>query len=117
MPQTLQIKLNEPNTEKDYQVVKFIGEFDKAGHLDIREQLDKLVQDFKFKNMVFDFTELKFINIESIGYLMEIHTHLVKREKALVLVGPDLHVKDVLKTIGISEVIPMYDTLEAYLNK
>ena len=48
---------------------------------------------------------------------MEIHTHLVKRKKKLVLVKPDAHVKEVLKTIGISEVIPVYESLNAFLNK
>ena len=117
MPQTLKISPQDPNEEKGYQIVKFVGEFDKAGRMDIRDELDAVVKGFKLTTMVFDFTGLKFINSESIGYLMEIHTHLVKKKKALVLVKPDAHVKEVLKTIGISEVIPMHATLDAYLNK
>ena len=116
MGKTLEIKAGSPNKEKDYQVVKFIGEFDKAGHLDIREELDALVKDLGVSVLVFDFTGLKFMNSESIGYLMEIHTLLSKKKKKLVLVKPDAHVKEVLKTIGIADVIPMHTTLEAYLN-
>jgi anti-anti-sigma factor len=116
MGKTLQIKVESANQEKDYQVIQFIGEFDKAGHLDIREELDAVVKDFKMASLVFDFNGLKFINSESIGYLMEIHTLLSKKKKKLVLVKPDAHVKEVLKTIGIADVIPMHTTLEAYLN-
>jgi anti-anti-sigma factor len=116
MDKTLEIKPESPNEEKDYQVVNFIGEFDKAGHLDVREELNALVKDLKVSVLVFDFTGLKFINSESIGYLMEIHTNLTKKKKKLVLVKPDAHVKEVLKTIGITDVIPMHTTLEAYLN-
>ena len=117
MQPTLTIKKEEPNKEGDYQIVRFAGEFDKAGHMGIRDELSSVVKEFNLKNMIFDFTDLKFINSESIGYLIEIHTHLVKRDKALILVKPDAHVKEVLKTIGIDEVIPMYASLEAYLNK
>ncbi len=117
MVQTLKIAPQEPNEEKGYQVIQFVGEFDKAGHMDIREQLDAVVKDFKLQDLIFDFTGLKFINSESIGYLMEIHTLLAKKKQNLALVKPDAHVKEVLKTIGISEVIPMHSTLDAYLNK
>ena len=117
MGQTLKIAPQGPNEEKGYQVIKFSGDFDKAGHMDIREQLDALVKEFKLTDLVFDFTGLKFINSESIGYLMEIHNILSKKKKNLALVKPDAHVKEVLKTIGISEVIPMHSTLDAYLKK
>jgi anti-anti-sigma factor len=117
MGKTLKIDPQSPNEEKNYQVVKFSGEFDKAGHMDIREELDAFAKDFKYEHMIFDFTSLKFINSESIGYLMEIHTHLVKRKKKLALINADDHVKEVLQTIGISDVIPMHSSLDAYLNK
>ncbi|MBT3865133.1 STAS domain-containing protein [Candidatus Peregrinibacteria bacterium] len=116
MKPTLTITPGEPDAEKGVQVVKFAGEFDKAGHMEIRGVLDDVVKVFKLENLIFDFTGLKFINSESIGYLMEIHNILDKKKKNLVLVGPDTHVKDVLKTIGIADVIPVHATLSAYLN-
>ena len=117
MVKTLTIKPEDPNKEKSYQVIGFTGEFDKAGHMDVREELDAVVKDFGLDTLIFDFTDLKFINSESIGYLMEIHAHLKKRDKSLVLVKPDVHVKEVLKTIGIDEVIPTYGDLDGFLNK
>lgn len=117
MEPSLKIEIGNSDSEKSYQVIKFSGEFDKAGHMEVRTDLDSIVNNFKLKTLVFDLSGLRFINSESIGYLMEIHAHLVKREKALVLVGADTHVKDVLKTIGISEVIPTYDALKDFLNK
>ncbi len=101
----------------DCQVIKFEGEFDKAGHSEISDELDKAVKDFKGKNLIFDFTRLKFINSEGIGYLMEIHTHLVKEDKKLVIVGLNAHVKDVFKTIGINEIVAIHESLNAFLKK
>jgi len=115
MQPTLTIKTEAPNKDKNYQIVKFVGEFDKAGYMGTKEELDSIVDKFELKDMIFDFTDLKFINSESIGYLIEVHSNLVKKDKSLVLVKPDTHVKEVLKTIGIDEVVPMYADLDSYL--
>jgi len=117
MKDSLSIAVEELNKEGDYQVVKFIGEFDKVGHMGIKADLDAAVKDFKGKDLLFDFSLLKFINSESIGYLMDIHNKLAKKTAVLVLLSPDAHVKDVLKTIGIVDIIPMYGTMSAYKNK
>ncbi len=113
----LNIQVQELSADKKYQVVTFNGEFDKAGHTEIRELLDSSVKAFDGKNLVFDFSALKFINSEGIGYIMEIHTHLIQRDRQLVLVGLNDHVKDVFETIGISEIISVYPTLNDFLNK
>jgi len=101
----------------DHQVIIFDGEFDKAGHNFVRDQLSKLVQDFTGKTLVFDFTNLKFINSEGIGYLMEIHTHLVQRGRELAIFGLKDHIADVFQTIGISEVIPVFKDLDDFISR
>jgi anti-anti-sigma factor len=101
----------------DYKVVKFSGEFDKAGYSEIKPNLDEVVQNFSAKNLIFDFGNLKFINSEGIGYLMEVHTHLMNRDKRLVIVDLNDHVKDIFTTIGISEIISVYDDLDSFLSK
>lgn len=117
MEPTLKIEITEPKAGESHQVVKFDGEFDKAGHSQVRDVLDKCVKGFTLKTLIFDFSNLKFINSEGIGYLMEIHTHLTQRDRQLVLVGPNAHVKDVFNTIGIAEIIPIKTTVDAFLKK
>lgn len=117
MGPNLSVSVEEPKKGQNYQVVKFMGEFDKAGHTEVREQLDNSVEDFKYKFLIFDFAGLKFINSEGIGYLMEIHTHLVQRDKQLVIIGLNSHVKDVFETIGIAEIIPIYEDLDEFLKR
>jgi len=117
MEPTLKVNLRDEAAGKNYQIVEFHGDFDKAGYTDVRAELDKIVQEFGLTDLVFDFTDLKFINSESIGYLMEVHAHLVKLGKALKIVGASEHVKEVLQTIGIAEIVPMYNDLNSYLNK
>lgn len=116
MNRNLTINLDEAKDEDKFQVVSFTGEFDKAGHSEIKEGLDSIVRDFKRVFLVFDFDNLKFINSEGIGYLMEIHTHLIKNDQKLVIIGLRDHIKDVFETIGINEIIPVFDDLDAFLN-
>jgi len=108
------LMIDSPENSK-YQVMKFVGEFDKAGHADVREDLNTKVRAFNGTSLVFDFSELTFINSEGIGYLMEVHAHLLKKDKKLVIIGINDHVKDVFETIGLNEIIPIYDSLESFL--
>ena len=116
MEPTLEIEIGEMPEGQKYQVIKFSGEFDKAGQTDIKKQLEDHVKNFPSVVLVFDFTALKFINSEGIGYLMEIHAHLVKGGKKLVIVGPPANIQDVFKAIGIQDVIPVYTDMQSFLN-
>ncbi|MFH1534291.1 MAG: STAS domain-containing protein [Nitrospirota bacterium] len=111
------LKISTSPLEDNNQVISFDGEFDKAGHSEISTELDDAVKAFQGTNLIFDFTRLKFINSEGIGYLMEIHTHLIKLDKKLIIVGLNSHVADVFRTIGISEIISVHDTLDDFLKK
>lgn len=103
------------NNEKSYQVVEFHGELDKAGLILIVAELNALVENFPYEHLVFDFSDLNFINSEGIGFLMTLHSHLANRKKSLVLVGAKAHVQDVLKVIGILNVLQLFNTVEEFL--
>lgn len=100
----------------DYQIVKFNGEFDKAGYAEVKDRLDGFIESFNLKTLIFDLHNLKYINSEGIGYLMEVHTHLTQRGRKLVLIGPNAHVKDIFAAIGITEIVPVFDQLNDFLN-
>ena len=117
MQKNLSIEFSPKSSDDKYDVVNFTGEFDKAGHSDIKSELESVVKSFDKKILVFDFSGLKFINSEGIGYLMEIHAHLMKKDKKLVIVGISSHVEDVFNTIGIQEIISLYPTLKDFKNK
>ena len=112
----LLMEIESLEKDKKHQVVNFEGEFDKLGHSEIKDQLEELIKNFEASTIVFDFKKLKFINSEGIGYLMEIHTHLVKDDKQLVIVELNAHVKDVFETIGLGEIIPIRKNLNDFIN-
>lgn len=115
MKDILEIKIQEPTD--NYQVIEFLGEFDKLGFSSVRSSLEDFLKTFELGIVVFDFSGLKFINSEGIGLLFEIHTHLAKEGKKLVVVGSASHVKDVFDTVGMTEVIPMYAKLADFISK
>lgn len=114
---TLTLNIQNPDVKKSYQVFELFGEMDKAGLDEVKAKLEKAVEDFPYKYFVFDFTGLNFINSESIGFLMALHSHLVKVKKVLVVVSAKDHVKDVLSVIGILSVIQYYDSMESFKGK
>jgi len=112
----LSLFFEDVSPDDSYQVVRFVGEFDKIGMDEVRAGLDSFLDSFSLHYVVFDFSSLKFINSEGIGYLMKIHAHLVHLGKSLVVFGVNDHVKDVFETIGFSQIVSSYDSLNDFLN-
>lgn len=112
------LKINFPEADKaqNLQVVVFDGEFDKAGFAEIKDELTNFVKAFELKSLVFDFSKLKYINSEGIGFLMEVHTHLIQRDRKLVVIGLNANVLDIFTAIGIADIIPIFGSLNDYLN-
>ena len=113
----LTLQVIPADNKQHYQVVRFSGELDKAGLNLIKDQIEKLVDNFSLKYLVFDFADLHFINSECIGFLMAIYAHLVKAEKKLVVVQAPANIMDIFKVIGLSQVIDTYDSLPTFLEK
>ena len=111
------LKLNFTEADKVHgvQVVVFDGEFDKAGFAEVKDELTNFVKAFDLKSLVFDFGKLKYINSEGIGFLMEVHTHLVQRDRKLVVIALNANVRDIFTAIGIADIVPVFDSLNDYL--
>lgn len=113
----LTLKVQPPDIEKSYQIFELDGDMDKVGLDAVKEKLEGLAENFPYKYFVFDFTSLNFINSESIGFLMALHSHLAKMKKSLIFVSAKAHVKDVFSVIGILTLIEYHDTLEDFKKK
>jgi anti-anti-sigma factor len=99
----------------DYRICYFGGAMDKAGLSEIRQKIEDFIEEIDDeKYVVFDFGNLEFINSESIGFLLMIHTRLVKRGKRLIVTGAQDHVRDVLDVVGILKIIDYYQSVEAF---
>ena len=110
----LTIQVVSPSGQ-NYELVEFSGDLDKAGLEKVKTQIENLIVNLSQTDLVFDLSKLNFINSESIGFFMTIHSHLMKLNKNLVLVGAKANVKDVLSVIGIFQIMSYYDSLSSFL--
>ena len=97
-----------------YDIIKVIGDLDKAGLDYVRDQLDKAVEECTTAYLVINFDELNFINSESIGYLLTVYYRLQKNSKKLVVIGAQEKILDVLDVIGLLKIIDNYPTMHAF---
>jgi stage II sporulation protein AA (anti-sigma F factor antagonist) len=101
--------------QNDYLLCVFSGEFDKSALSENKLEINKTINEFEGKTVIFDFTDLNYINSESIGYLIQLNGYLGSVDKKFVLIGVKKNVKDILNAIGIFEIIPVFSSLDDYL--
>lgn len=106
----------EANSIDNYLKINFSGDFDKIAIHENKLQINKIINEFKGKTVVLDFENLKYINSEAIGYLMQLNGFLLSVDKKLVLCSVNKNVKDILDAIGIFEIIPAFKNFEDFLN-
>ncbi len=116
-PPTLVLRVQPPDEKNIYQVVEFQGDMDKAGLEVVKERLETLATTFPCKYLVFDFSDLNYVNSEGIGFLIALHSHLVKLKKGLVFLSAKPHVKDVFYVIGILSIVEYYESMDSFLKK
>lgn len=101
-------------------IVKIDGEIDHHTSLEIREKIDREYQKRRTKNILFDFTNIHFMDSSGIGVLMGRYRNVATLGGAVALYGVDPQVDRLLSLSGIYKIIKKYDTIEvaiANLNK
>jgi anti-sigma B factor antagonist len=98
----------------DFTVMSFDGDLDKLGLDSVKEQINDLVGKTDKSYLVFDFSRLNFINSESIGFIIMVHSHLIKKGGKLVIIGASAHVFDVLQVIGITQLIQTFPDVQTF---
>lgn len=97
------------------QVVDFKGNLDKVGLQSVEEKIEKLVDEFAGKFMVFNYADLEFTNSEGIGFLLTLQAKLVKKNAKLIVIAAKDHVKDVFNVIGMTKIIDCYESMPQFM--
>lgn len=111
---TLEIVLHDE--DERYTRVSFWGNLDSFGLSEKRKEIMGTVDAMSKKWLVFDFTDLSFLNSESIGFLMQVNENLMENGKNLVLINAKKNVLDVLQVIGLLETMSYYKDLEEFIS-
>lgn len=92
-------------------LVKFVGQLDETN---IEDQAKKIYQIMEgdVKNLVFDFSELTYLNSKSIGYIADWQQKISQKGGKLVIVGAKENIYDILDVVGLTNIITLVDTEE-----
>lgn len=96
-------------------VISLTGEMDESSLEGLKDQLNPLLVDVNIKVMLFDFSQLEFINSKGIGYLVSIHTHLSKDQREMIITHANEAVMDVISLVGLTTIIKYFNTVEEAL--
>jgi len=115
MSQDFSAEIADANKEGT-KVVHLSGELDETSIEGLREKLDPLLNDRAVTQLILDLTNLEFINSKGIGYIVSIHTHLAKDSRVMKIAGANEAVMDVISLVGLTTIIPYFNTLEEAQN-
>jgi len=115
MSQDFSAEITDTN-KPEAKIVHLKGELDETSIENLKAQLDKHLDDKVVLELIFDLTNLEFINSKGIGYIVSIHTHLAKDGRTIKLVGANNAVMDVITLVGLTTIIPYFATLDEAMN-
>lgn len=93
-------------------VVAPAGELDESSVDGLKAQLDPLLADTNVKVILFDFSQLEFLNSKGIGYLVSVHTHLQKDQREMIIAGATESVMDVISLVGLTTIIKYFASVD-----
>ena len=111
----LTLKLINDPEQSGYAVVEFHGELDKSDIDSTDRQLQQLIEQCSKPNMIFDLSDLVFINSEGIGFLVSIHMRLRKKNQQLIITSPRPNVGEVFELVGLPKIITSTATMSEAL--
>ena len=99
----------------DTKVAHIIGELDEVTIEQLKQSVDPLLDDPGIHQLIFDLTNLIFINSKGIGYFVSVHSHMAKDDRTLAIANDPGPVMDVISLVGLTNIIPYFATLEEAL--
>lgn len=104
-----------PMMNPSYQLCKISGFIDIHSSMEL-EHISQEVVKQKTQFLVFDFSDLEYINSQGMGTLLALESKLDRAGGALVIVGAKERVQEVFELTGINQAIAMYQDLETAMN-
>ena len=103
---SIEITKQDPNVEKNYQVIVVKGEIDRDTIDKLRTEMEAIIPAFEQRVLVFDLENLEFINSEGIGYLTDIFNRLYALDKRVAILKASERIMDIFQLVGLNQIIP-----------
>ncbi|MGM9551990.1 MAG: anti-sigma factor antagonist [Clostridia bacterium] len=89
-------------------IIKAIGEIDDETAQDLRRKIDVEYDESKAKNMVFDLSEVGFMDSSGIGMIIGRYKRVQALGGQVRIFGADRTVKRIIELSGLGQIVKMY---------
>ena len=81
------------------------GELDHSMAARVREEIDKLMDDARVRRLVFDVSELDFMDSSGIGLIIGRYKRLSRRGGSVAVASPDRRIDKLFQMSGVYQVV------------
>jgi stage II sporulation protein AA (anti-sigma F factor antagonist) len=110
----LQIKFSNKGSTL---IASINGELDHHTIEYIREKIDSEIIKSTTKNLVFDFSNVSFMDSSGIGVIMGRYKNIKKLNGQAALINVNMHIRRILEMAGVLKIVPIYDNIENAINR
>ena len=96
-------------------IAHLIGEIDSSKLAELEVNLKPVVENPTVKILVLHCHDLVFIDSKIVGFLAYLRTTFTKSQRELRLAEINETINDILSLVGLTQVIPCYDSLDLAL--
>lgn len=97
---------------KSAKLVTFVGQLDETNVDHEAKQIYQVITEMAEPVLFLDFSGLEYMNSKSIGYVTDWFTQATAKNGSISIIGPKPNILDILKVVGITQIITVYNTLE-----
>ena len=93
-------------------IVKVTGDMDHHNAGTLRSAIDREIRQKPIKNLVFDLSELDFMDSSGIGLILGRYKRIKELEGNVFIAAAQPAVERIINLSGLHKIIPLYDTME-----
>lgn len=97
---------------KTVKLIACIGQLDETNVDHEAKRIYQVITEMAVPYLFMDFTGLDYMNSKSIGYLTDWFTQATAKNGSIAIIGPKPNILDILKVVGITQIITVFNTLE-----
>lgn len=93
-------------------LIRFVGQLDETNVDHEAKKIYQVITEMSPPILLLDFSSLEYMNSKSIGYLTDWFTQSSAKNGSMAIIGPKPNILDILKVVGITQIIQVYETIE-----
>ena len=98
--------------DKPVKIIGFAGQLDETNVDDEVKKIYQIIDTMDEPNMILDFANLTYMNSKSIGYVTDWYSRTAAKNGKVVIASPQANILDILKVVGITQIITIKDSTE-----